>query len=100
MTVEEMLSMRDIMSQCWRAFLQLASAGADMVAEGEVLDLTATQAMELDPLPSNLRRTPTRKRTQQPHGGREAMDLGGAAGQGVGLGPPRQMADYASRSRG
>eukprot|EP00969_Alexandrium_andersonii_P006001 260515-Alexandrium_andersonii.AAC.1 len=58
MTVEEMLSMRDIMSQCWRAFLQLAPAGANMVTEDEVLDLTATQAMELDPPPSNLRSTP------------------------------------------
>eukprot|EP00969_Alexandrium_andersonii_P148407 6559948-Alexandrium_andersonii.AAC.1 len=58
MKVEEMLSMHDIMGQCWHAFLQLASAGANLVTEDEVLDLTATQAMDLDPLPDNLRRTP------------------------------------------
>eukprot|EP00969_Alexandrium_andersonii_P017222 753352-Alexandrium_andersonii.AAC.1 len=58
MTVEEMLSMHDSMGQCWHAFLQPMPAGAGPMAEGEVLDLTATQAMELDPLPDNLRRSP------------------------------------------
>eukprot|EP00969_Alexandrium_andersonii_P233933 10329081-Alexandrium_andersonii.AAC.1 len=46
------------MSQCWHAFLQLAAAGVNKATEGEVLDLTATQAMEVGPLPSNLRSTP------------------------------------------
>eukprot|EP00969_Alexandrium_andersonii_P110683 4884480-Alexandrium_andersonii.AAC.1 len=46
------------MSQCWHVFLQLAAAGLNEVTETEVLDLTATQAMEVDPLPCNLRRTP------------------------------------------
>eukprot|EP00969_Alexandrium_andersonii_P116133 5135368-Alexandrium_andersonii.AAC.1 len=58
MAVEEMLSMRDIMGQCWHAVLQLAAAGTNEVTEGEVLDLTATQPMEVDPLPGDLRSTP------------------------------------------
>eukprot|EP00969_Alexandrium_andersonii_P165241 7303197-Alexandrium_andersonii.AAC.1 len=33
-------------------------AGVGPMAEGEVLDLTATQAMGLGPLPGNLRRNP------------------------------------------
>eukprot|EP00969_Alexandrium_andersonii_P373357 15483831-Alexandrium_andersonii.AAC.1 len=53
-----MLSMRDSMSQCWHAFLQHAAAGVNEATEDEVLDFIATQAMEVDPLPCNLRRTP------------------------------------------
>eukprot|EP00969_Alexandrium_andersonii_P251549 11117436-Alexandrium_andersonii.AAC.1 len=53
MAVEEMLSMHDTMGQCWHAFLQPLPA-----SEGEALDLTATQAMDLDPPPDSLRRSP------------------------------------------
>eukprot|EP00969_Alexandrium_andersonii_P093973 4151858-Alexandrium_andersonii.AAC.1 len=46
MAAEEMLSTRDIASQRWRDFLQIAAAGANEATGEEVLDLTATQSME------------------------------------------------------
>eukprot|EP00969_Alexandrium_andersonii_P330740 14618142-Alexandrium_andersonii.AAC.1 len=49
MAAEEMLSMHDTMRRCWHAFLQIAAAGVGEATGEEVLDLTATQSMEVDP---------------------------------------------------
>eukprot|EP00969_Alexandrium_andersonii_P182985 8085349-Alexandrium_andersonii.AAC.1 len=58
MAAEEMLSTRDTMGRCWHAFPQIAAAGVGEAAEEEVLDLAATQPMEVDHQSCNLRNTP------------------------------------------
>eukprot|EP00969_Alexandrium_andersonii_P241579 10667776-Alexandrium_andersonii.AAC.1 len=46
MAAEELLSMNDNVSKCWKAFLQIAATGLEGAVEEEVCDLSATQPME------------------------------------------------------